>query len=217
MFAAGNFTTRFPDCCGQEFHQRLVHFGDVRKRSQQFFVPHLVIFDEVIRIHMLAAGTLVLPAERLRQVQVAVVIRQLIAGVDVSHGQFEIVSRREAIGPEAVIHELAVVPTENEFACVVAKAILAEDLLINVVVLHQLDTGEFAVELVERPGHGSLGNELRRKNAVADFVVNVTQFRRWVYHRFYSLHIVLLTEVVLRVASNMRSRFCTAHGWKTIQ
>ncbi len=156
--------------------QGLLQLGDVAEHLFDLTVPDLVVFQKVVGVHHFSAGALVGCPKGHGNVQVAIVVRELLPGLDVADGNLKIVGRGEAIGVETVVHVAPVVPTEDVVALVVPKGVGVQNVLVDGGHALQFQRGKLAVQFVEHPGNGPCGNEFGGDDAVANFVADKAQF-----------------------------------------
>jgi len=93
--------------------------------------------------------------EGLGEVESAVVVGQLFAGLDVADGDLEVVADGEAVGGAGVVIEAGVVPAEDVVAVPVDVRVPVEELARVSGKLGDRVGREALVEYVERPGDGA--------------------------------------------------------------
>lgn len=76
---------------------------------------------------------------------------------------------------EAVVNVAGVVPAENAVAFAVSETVFNQNLFVHRGKLIELIRGELSIELIEDPGYGTLRDEPRGNQAVADFIVDKAQ------------------------------------------
>ena len=102
---------------GQERPQRLVNRPRQPERVGGLAVPRVRKPHHVVRANDAAArGCAASAHELVVHVQGSVVVRELLTGVDVANGDFEVEARAATVGRARVVDEAAVVPAEDAAA-----------------------------------------------------------------------------------------------------
>ncbi len=155
---------------------------DAVEDLEQFLVPDFVVFDQIVGIYDFASRAFVDTAKGGGDIQVAVVVGQLFAGVNVPDGNFKVVGCGQAVGVEAVVDVAAVIPAEDQVSLVIAKRVGVQNILVDVFHRLEFERTELAVQFVQDPGDGSGRDEFGGDDAVADFVADKFQLGFGVYH-----------------------------------
>lgn len=144
-------------------------------------MPH-----KVVGLNGFAGMALVDRFEGFDNIERTVVVGELLAGLDVAHGKFDVVGSHHAVGIEAVVDEAVVIPAEHKTAGAVAIAIGQDAVAQCRPELLHFDGADFAVEGIPRPDDGSFGNKFSGKNSVAYFVADESKSGMWVDHQLFS-------------------------------
>lgn len=190
--AGGEFRDAFQDLSHggvirYEFPQRLVNAGDGGKSLGQERIPFGREAEGVVGVNALAAlGQTAQALERFLNVEGAVIVGNFVARGDVTDGYFEVEAGTEARGGAGMIHEAAMIPTEDA---------LVAPVHVRVAVRLPLQQGRKAIEqggrddsieLIASPGDGAHGDGARSEESIADGWAYEPEFGIWMDQAFHA-------------------------------